>query len=140
MIEAVNHIGINVKDIEASMRFYREIFGFEQVGDLVDNGHLGYMKAPGGMTIEFIKCDTRTKAPYNVGEAGVYRHMAFTLRDEEDFPVYLERLRRAKEQDFPGIEYGNLEYLPYLNLDILLFRDPDGIEIELCRNRCIQEF
>jgi hypothetical protein len=58
------------------------------------------------------------------------------LSNKADFPVYIEKLRRAKEQNFPEIKYGTLEYLPYLDLDILLFRDPNGVEIELCRKRC----
>jgi catechol 2,3-dioxygenase-like lactoylglutathione lyase family enzyme len=135
MIEAVNHIGINVKNIEMSMRFYQKVLGFEKEGNLVDNGHLGYMKAPGGMTIEFIKCDEQIKVPYNDSEAGVYRHIAFTLKSSSDFSIYLEKLCRAKKQDFPELEYGDVEYLPYLDMDILLFRDPNGVEIELCVKR-----
>ena len=32
MIRAIHHIGINVRDMERMIRFYREAFGFEVVG------------------------------------------------------------------------------------------------------------
>ncbi len=145
MIKDVNHIGINVRDMAASIGFYGEVLGFEQLGGIVDQKDLKcrvqYMKTPDGVMIEFIEYypDVEVNA-YKVTQAGVYRHIAFTVESKEDFVIYLNRLKEAKNK-FPNIIVPEKpEYLPYLDLDVLLFHDPNGVEIELCLKRTVDRY
>lgn len=145
MIRDTNHIGINVKNMDASIRFYRDILGFQQLGGIVDQRDLHcrvqYMKIPDGVMVEFIEyypevCETC----YEVTQAGVYRHIAFTVDKKEDLQEYHQKLIDAREA-FPEIKIADQpEYLPYLDLDVLLFRDPNGVEIELCLKRAVDRY
>ncbi len=145
MIKDVNHIGINVCDMEASINFYGKVLGFEKLGGIVDQKDLKcrvqYMKAPDGVMIEFIEYYPDVEiTTYKVTQAGVYRHIAFTVESKADYDFYLNKLNEAKNK-FPNIVVPEKpEYLPYLDLDVLLFHDPNGVEIELCLKRSVGRY
>jgi len=145
MLTDINHIGINVKDMQASIRFYRDVLGLEQLGNIVDQkdscNRVQYMKVPGGAMIEFIEYYPESKqTSYDDTDAGVIRHIAFTVSSREDLRALYVRLQQAKAEGFSGITFTEPAYLPYLDLDNLLVRDPNGIELEFCLKRTIGRY
>ena len=41
MIRGIHHVGVHVRDLDRMIRFYREAFGFELVGDEPGRGPAG---------------------------------------------------------------------------------------------------
>jgi lactoylglutathione lyase len=145
MLMDINHIGLNVKNMEASVRFYRDVLGLEQLGDVVDQKDLRcrvqYMKVPDGAMVEFIEYyPDVTEMSYTDTVAGVIRHIAFTVKERDVLDTLHEKLKKAKATDFPDISFTAPAYLPYLDLDNLLLRDPNGIELEFCLKRTVGRY
>jgi lactoylglutathione lyase len=145
MLTDINHIGLNVKDMEASVRFYRDVLGLEQLGEVVDQKDLRcrvqYMKVPDGAMVEFIEYyPDVTETSYADTVAGVIRHIAFTVERKEVLDALYAKLKKAQEMDFPNISFTAPAYLPYLDLDNLLVRDPNGIELEFCLKRTVGRY
>lgn len=141
----LNHIGINVKSIERSTKFYRDVLGFMQLGECIDQKEsfckCQYLKMPGGVILELIEYYPNKKyANLNMEDTGMYKHMAFTVEDRKSLELLKERFMKAKA-DFPEVEltFGPA-YLPYLDLDLITIIDPNGVEIEFCRKRNIGRY
>lgn len=89
----INHVCIAVEDIEASMRFYRNVFGVQpgEVVDIVDQGVRAALLRVGGSQLEFIQPTDPTGSVANFirrrGE--VVHHICFEV---EDLPGTLRRL------------------------------------------------
>ena len=88
-----NHVCIAVEDIEASMRFYRNVFGVQpgEVVEIVDQGVRAALLRVGGSQLEFIQPTDPTGSVANFirrrGE--VVHHICFEV---EDLPGTLRRL------------------------------------------------
>lgn len=89
----INHVCIAVEDIEASMRFYRNVFGVQpgEVVEIVDQGVRAALLRVGGSQLEFIQPTDPTGSVANFirrrGE--VVHHICFEV---EDLPGTLRRL------------------------------------------------
>jgi catechol 2,3-dioxygenase-like lactoylglutathione lyase family enzyme len=145
MLLDINHIGLNVKDMRASILFYRDVLGLERLGDVVDQkdsrNRVQYFKVPDGAMIELIEYYPAGEGiSYRDSDAGVIRHVAFTVSSREDLRALHERFQKAKEGDFPDISFTAPAYLPYLDLDNLLVRDPNGVELEFCLKRTVGRY
>ncbi len=142
----VNHIGLNVKNMVESIRFYEEVLGFERLGDVVDQKDLQcrvqYFKIPSGVMLELIEYYPDKKmVEYEVTDAGIYRHIAFTVGSHEDLEELWKELNEAKNTGFPSIELScSPDYLPYLDLELILIHDMNGVEIEFCRKRTVDRY
>lgn len=97
MILATRHTGIVVNDMEACLRFWRDIMGLEVVIDFVEEGefidtiqalneakvHMIKLRAPDGSMIELLKDEHHpgeTPAERKLCDRGV-SHVAFTVAD-----------------------------------------------------------
>jgi lactoylglutathione lyase len=145
MLLDINHIGINVKDMQTSIRFYRDVLGLEQLGDTVDQKDLKcrvqYFKVPDGAMIELIDYyPEQTETSYADTVAGVIRHIAFTVASQAELEKLHSTFQKAKDTGFPDITFTEPDYLPYLDLDNLLVRDPNGIELEFCLKRTVDRY
>jgi lactoylglutathione lyase len=117
------HTCIRVQDIDASLRFYRNV-GFERRGRLnFETAYNIYIGLPGdGDTLELTVNRGRTE-PYDLGDG--YNHIALTV---DDLDGMLARL--ADE----GIEPEKPPYSPGGRDEIgriCFVQDPDGYRIEL---------
>lgn len=144
MLLDINHIGLNVKDMQASIRFYRDVLGLEQLGDIVDQkdscNRVQYLKVPDGAMVELIEYYPEGQPTgYEDTNTGVIRHIAFSVNSREDLQALYERFQKA-QADFPEITFTQPAYLPYLDLDNLLLRDPNGIELEFCLKRTVDRY
>ena len=124
-IRLIDHIAVNVIDIEKSKDFYGRILGFIELNS-VDCGEfiLHYYQLPNGSRLELF--DYRGNAsgsPRGEAEVGL-RHLAFQV---EDVAAHEEILR----QEGVTITLPTCD-LPHLGARVLLFLDPNGVTLEFC--------
>jgi lactoylglutathione lyase len=125
----INHISINVKNLDESIRFYRDILNFEQLKS-VDMPHMDldvtYFKLPGGdAMLELIHYNQNKEITTEVSDGGILRHIAFTVDDVDKVAEYLEG---------KGIELSmGPEDLDRLGIRVILIKDPNDVELEFCQ-------
>jgi catechol 2,3-dioxygenase-like lactoylglutathione lyase family enzyme len=123
-VKRIDHITINVKDLDASLAFYRDVIGLERLESVDMGDHaLDYMSLPGGMKLELISykfgADKLTPA---ATDAGIFRHIAFAL---DDLDAVLTRC-----ESFGTRIRTRPQYVEKLGCRIMLIEDPNGIELE----------
>ncbi len=119
VIEAMDHIGITVSNLDKSIDFYRELFDFEIVEKFADTRQ-AFLRVSDIMIGLF-----EVEGYKNVD--GTKNHLSFFI-DEEDFDDAVDEIQ---EKEIPII-YGPENIRKGKSL---IFLDPDGNQIELCYPR-----
>ncbi|MEI7026920.1 VOC family protein [Paenibacillus sp. y28] len=122
MIHKLEHIGIRVSDMDASIRFYTEVLGLQLAcrKPLADGVELAFLCFPGSENIELELIGRGTEG---LSSDGIVHHVAFTVSDIE---AEVARLREL------GVKLISEE--PKVILDgvkIFFFYGPDGEQLEL---------
>ena len=124
-INCIDHIAINVRDIEKSRDFYGRILGFKQLQS-VDSGAfiIHYYELPQGSRLEMFEYkNSQEDSPRDDGSVGL-RHLAFQVND---VAAHEKELRaQGVEITLPTCDLSNL------GARVLLFLDPNGVTIEFC--------
>lgn len=118
------HTCVRVKDLEASVKFYQEAFGFEESRrrDFPDSKFtLVYLTLPGD-DYELELTYNYDHAAYDLGDG--YGHIAISSDD-------LEKLH--DEQKGKGFNVTDLKGLPGTDPSYYFITDPDGYKIEVIR-------
>ena len=118
------HTCVRVKDLEASVKFYQEAFGFEESRrrDFPDSKFtLVYLTLPGD-EYELELTYNYDHAAYDLGDG--YGHIAISSDD-------LEKLR--EEHKNKGFNVTDLKGLPGTDPSYYFITDPDGYKIEVIR-------
>ena len=118
------HTCVRVKDLEASVKFYHEAFGFEESRrrDFPDSKFtLVYLTLPGD-DYELELTYNYDHAAYDLGDG--YGHIAISSND-------LEKLH--EEQKNKGFNVTDLKGLPGTDPSYYFITDPDGYKIEVIR-------
>ncbi|MDD7363779.1 MAG: VOC family protein [Peptoniphilus sp.] len=118
------HTCIRVKDLDASIKFYKEALGYQvtREKDHSDDGFkLVYLALDGD--------DTELELTYNIGHGAYelgdgYGHMALY---SDDFEAEYARIKEA------GFEVTELMGLPGEEPHYFFVTDPDGYDIEILR-------
>ena len=136
----VHHIRLTVTDLERSKAFYTEALGFEVAMDtlppeddqfydlLVDNLQGGVVLMNAGTFIGLRPCDATRQSdkdafdPFRVG----LDHMSFNV---ESRAVLEQAMTQLEER---GIPHGGITELTPFGIALLPFKDPDGIQLEIC--------
>ncbi|GIP41162.1 lactoylglutathione lyase [Paenibacillus sp. J31TS4] len=121
MIKKLEHIGVMVSDMEASIRFYTETLGLALVGrERLDNGvELVFLSFPGQEDIQL----ELVGRGGGFEENGKVNHIAFTVDDIDT------EVRRLKES---GVRMIDEEPKTILGgVRIAFFYGPDGERLEL---------
>jgi catechol 2,3-dioxygenase-like lactoylglutathione lyase family enzyme len=138
MIKKIRHTGIVVKDLEASLRFYRDLLGFqivkqmEESGDYIDNMSAlrdvkvttAKMAAPDGQMVELLQwhSHSREQKPREICDIGI-AHIAFAV---DDLDSEYGRLREE------GITFNAPPQLsPDGYAKVTFCRAPEGTFVEL---------
>ncbi len=123
MAIALVHTCVRVRDVDASIRFYRAL-GFEERGRLnFESAYNVYMGLPGdGDRLELTVNVGREEA-YDLGDG--YNHVAVTVEDIEAVLADLAEL--GVEPEKPPYHPGGREELPL----IAFVADPDGYRVEI---------
>lgn len=118
------HTCVRVKDLEASVKFYQEAFGFEESRrrDFPDSKFtLVYLTLPGD-EYELELTYNYDHAAYDLGDG--YGHIAISSDD-------LEKLH--EEHKNKGFNVMDLKGLPGTDPSYYFITDPDGYKIEVIR-------
>jgi Lactoylglutathione lyase and related lyases len=122
---SLDHITINVKDIEKSFEFYQKVLELERL-EPIDLGDriLHYFKLYDGCRLELIQYLNQQKS-YETGatDIGIYRHFAVVVKDLDEIKQICDiNSYKIRVQPF----YSNA-----LRERIMLIEDPNGVELEM---------
>ncbi|GAA6154045.1 VOC family protein [Pseudoteredinibacter isoporae] len=125
-VTGVDHVGLVVKDIEASKSVFVDVLGFSERGS--DPSYPAYFLSNGKTTITLWRASHPEKAtPFNRKTNVGLHHLALGISSEAE----LNRLYKALK-DFPGV---NIEFAPELAYGgpskHMMFYEPSGNRIEL---------
>jgi glyoxylase I family protein len=124
-ISRIDHVSINLVDVEKSLDFYGRILGLKQQ-QTVDCGEfdITYFSLPDGSRLELFDYHGKNRnLPREESEAGL-RHLAFQVEDVAAHEAVL-RVEGVKIT-LPTCD------LPNLGARVLLFLDPNGVTLEFC--------
>ena len=123
MPNSLVHTCVRVRDIDASLRFYRAL-GFEERGRLnFESAYNVYMGLPGDGDRLELTVNVGRDEPYELGDG--YNHFAVTVESIEDALARLEEI--GVEPEKPPYHPGGRDDLPL----IAFVGDPDGYRVEL---------
>lgn len=121
----VGHIGLNVKKIDRSTRFYRDIFGYELIGESHDNGnHFVFLGKDAQVKLTLWQ---QSSEEFNKTTSGLH-HLAFQVDSIEQ----VESLQRTLKE--LGVKFIYDEIVPHAEgaqSGGIFFEDPDGIRLEV---------
>ncbi len=123
-IKAIDHIAINTVDIEESVAFYTQVMGFELI-KRVPNGDntLVYLRVNELSTLELFDHEKAIGYCEHPEDASGVAHIAFAVSGINEWN---ERLKAR------GVEFTlPLCTLEHLGKNVLLFKDPSGVVVEL---------
>ncbi len=124
LITGLNHITINVTDLEASEFFYQTVLGLEPCGYVDMGDHtLTYFQLPQNVRLELIQYDEKIPSlPAEVKRQGMYRHFCLETDSLEEI---VTRCREA------GIHITQeTAWVEKLHCHNILLEDPNGVEVE----------
>ena len=101
----LDHITVNVKDLDRSKAFYGDVLGLKEAGSVQMGDHtLTYYELPQGVRLELIDYEAKEE-PKDIKETdtGTYRHFCLVT------PSYVDQL----------------------GCRTMLITDPNGVEIEI---------
>lgn len=124
-IKAINHITINVKDLEKTKEFYGKLLGLRELPPVVIEGvqTVYYYELPGKVKLELIDYEDEIPASCQSELAlGSCRHFAFEV---DDIRALEEALNQAGYYFHLPVGYAE----PF-GCTAGLIRDPNGFELE----------
>lgn len=125
LVNTIDHITINVKDLQKTFSFYESVLGLEKLDFTMDLGFgiIYYMQLPGGTRLELIDYRTSEKSLETTDtDLGIYRHVAFTVDSLDEM-----KARCVKWGAMINLER---DFNKFLNCFVMLVNDPNGVEIE----------
>ena len=135
-VETINHVHIEVSDVERSVEFYATVFGAQpQTGSPVSQT----MSFPGatnttGCWISLSRHDNPARPAYDdhvPGPPGVYSHLGLGVK-ETSFADFARIAAEVKER-FPNVKSPNTPtvHVPTPNVPEIYLFDPDGTPVQL---------
>jgi glyoxylase I family protein len=128
-LKGVHHLGLTVRDVEASAEWYVAVLGFRRDG--------GYASPDGMRRKVFLRHDgllarlglTEHRAgdhePFDETRVGL-DHLAFGVGGRDELHRWADRLAAAGVAHSPIAEANSIP-----GAAVLVFRDPDNIQLEL---------
>ena len=124
----LNHVSINVKNLDSSLSFYEKVLGLKYLG-VVDMGdhRLYYFRLNEFTRLELIDYDHDLNSNPNRSDSlGIYRHIAIEVDEIEKWESRIESA---------GIRiWSRASTVARLSAKTMLIEDPNGVEIEFLEN------
>jgi len=125
-IKGFTHVSLSVRDLDASLHFYRDVLGLRTLAEPYDGevfeGREAMLLA--GRTALCLQCHTaNTGARFDPRHTGL-DHIALAVASREDLEAFAEHLTTE------GIEHSGVKPLPGFG-DFIELHDPDGVLVEL---------
>jgi glyoxylase I family protein len=123
----VHHLTLNVQDVAASERWYREVLGFDRLTEYEteDFRRVLLRHAASGMVLGLNRHTSPEAAePFSERRAGL-DHLALRVADRAALEAWAARF------DALGVEHSPIQPAVTPGSALVVFRDPDGIQLEI---------
>jgi glyoxylase I family protein len=128
-ITCLHHLGLTVTDVDASARWYQEVLGFQRIGEYTSpNGaRRKIFLAHDQLRIRLGLCQHRNTPdrPFDEVTVGL-DHLAFGVADSAELNTWVGRLQALGVPHSPVVPANSVP-----GAFVLVFRDPDNIQLEL---------
>jgi glyoxylase I family protein len=123
-ISGIHHLELTVRDLERSEAWYTRVLGFERIGGMDKDDHSVVMLRAGDLMVGLVQ-HTRTTDGDSFDERRIgLDHAGFSVASPEDVETWAARL------DDQGVERTEVKDGALPNSRVVIFRDPDGIQLE----------
>lgn len=125
-LSGIHHVALNVGDVEESARWYGEVLGFVPLFPYdTDDFERRLVRHPSGVVLGLTKHrHPDAAAPFSERRTGL-DHLAFAVADRSVLEAWAQRLTAA------GVEHSGVKVTPTTGSALVVFRDPDGIQLEV---------
>jgi catechol 2,3-dioxygenase-like lactoylglutathione lyase family enzyme len=113
------HLSLAVSDLEASLRFYQQLFG--QLPSKIRAGYANFRLDQPPIHLALVQA-ARASTGDHSGTAGTHSHFGIELPDRDTFVAWRERLREVGAQGRDEKD----AVCCYARADKVWFSDPDG--------------
>jgi len=128
-IEDIHHLGLTVSDVDASAAWYVEVLGFTRVGEYeapAGERRKVFLRHPGlRARLGLVQHRASVGGRFDETRVGL-DHLAFRVDSRASLDGWAERLAAAGVPVSPVADALSIEHAA-----VLVFRDPDNIQLEL---------
>jgi glyoxylase I family protein len=129
MIRGLHHLGLTVRDVDASAAWYEEVLGFRRVGEFTapDGARRKVFLRHDGLQARLGLTQHRhgSQQPFDETRPGL-DHLAFAVSDRQELDTWVTRLGNAQVAHSPVMAANSIP-----GATLVVFRDPDNIQLEL---------
>jgi catechol 2,3-dioxygenase-like lactoylglutathione lyase family enzyme len=128
MIEGIHHLGLTVRDADASAAWYVEVLGFHRVGEFEspDGACRKVFLRHDGLQVRLGLAQHRHGSQDLFDETRVgLDHLAFAVADRAELDGWATRLADLAVVHSPAVPANSI-----LGATVLVLRDPDNIQLE----------
>lgn len=125
----VSHVELTVRDADRSATWYEQVLCMKRLGELPEYATPGVsarvvqvMNPAAGLTFGLIQHDTGEDGEFSEFRVGL-DHLALAVESRDELEKWVEHL------DGCGVPHSGISDHPYGS--VLVFRDPDNIQLEL---------
>ena len=127
----IKHIAISTQDVEATARFYIDVFGLKEVGKVDSPGAQGYYLTDGDLNLAILNFKNDTVAGVERGRSfnGIH-HIGFQVESLSEIAGRLENAGSAPRDDVNqalGVGQG---HRPGGNVEVK-YSGPDGVMLDV---------
>jgi len=130
----LHHLALTVTDVDASVRWYENVFGVRFQGDFPHPGGVGKLltDADGQLMIVLHRHDTNDGALFGETATGL-DHAGFRVASRDDLERWQTHLeaRGVVRADVADKPLTQSPIADEVYASVLVFRDPDNIQLEL---------
>ena len=129
MIIGIHHLGLTVSDVERSAQWYEDVLGFARIGGLgvaTTERRKVYLRHAGlDIRLGLVEHSSSSKRPFDETESGL-DHLSFEVPTRDDLERWASRLQEL------GVAFSPIAASHVIpGAAVLVFRDPDNIQLEL---------
>jgi catechol 2,3-dioxygenase-like lactoylglutathione lyase family enzyme len=125
----VSHVDLTVRDADRSAAWYEQVLGMRQLGDFPEFATPGVaarvvqvMNLATGLTFGLIQHEVIESGRFSEFRVGL-DHLALTVGSRDELDEWVAHLDRC------GVPHSGIRDMPYGW--VIVFRDPDNIQLEL---------
>jgi glyoxylase I family protein len=129
VLTGIHHLGLTVRDVDASAAWYEAVLGFRRVGEFEapDGARRKAFLRHDGLAARLGLTQHRDGVRDDFDETRVgLDHLAFAVADRAALDAWAERLERCGVAHSPVAAANSIP-----GAAVLVFRDPDNIQLEL---------
>jgi glyoxylase I family protein len=129
MIDAIHHLGLTVRDVDASAAWYVDVLGFHRTGEYTapDSARRKVFLRHDGLRVRIglTQHQYGPKGAFDETRTGL-DHLAFAVSSREELDDWAQRFAEAGVPCSPVAPANSIP-----GAAVLVFRDPDNIQLEL---------